>query len=394
MEKKHLLITSGGFKIGGAERVLLEYLRNINREYFEISLFLMSDFGELAVLKNEIPKDINVKYLKSSEMLKQKEILYSRKNKNLFSKLKYNFFLKNEKKNTKKIFLKYLSEMPKVDIFLDFERSFSIYKDFLQNALKIIWIHSSVKRLNKTIKNFENIVDGYDKIVVICEEMKEEMLCCYPHLREKVYVNYNPVNFEKIKLESGRNGDLTFEEQKLLDQKYIVAVSRIVQGKDFTTLIKAYKLLKESGRKEKLYILGDGEERNNVEKLIKDMELEQDILLLGNKKNPYIWIKNSELLVHSSNFEGLPTILLEGLILEKPVLSSNCSTGPKEILDNGNCGVLFPVGDEVQCFKSMADILSDEVLRDKLVKESRINLKKFNTESIMKNFYDILEVKN
>ena len=77
--RKHILISSGSLKIGGVERLLIEYLNNIDKKRFKITLILMSDFGEKAILKNELNNDINVKYLKSSDIIEKKASLYKKK---------------------------------------------------------------------------------------------------------------------------------------------------------------------------------------------------------------------------------------------------------------------------------------------------------------------------
>ena len=134
--KKHILFLSGGLKIGGVERVLIEYLNNIDREKYKITLFLMSDFGKEAVLRDELNEEIEVKYIKPLELLEEKKKLQQNK-KNIFRKLKYSKFLKNEKKYSYKNFSKNLAEISKVDIIIDFDRSFVKYKKYFQNVLNI-----------------------------------------------------------------------------------------------------------------------------------------------------------------------------------------------------------------------------------------------------------------
>ena len=99
--------------------------------------------------------------------------------------------------------------------------------------------------------------------------------------------------------------------------------------------------------------------KEDLMKQVHLLNLENDIVFLGLHKNPYPWIRASRLFVLSSKFEGLPTVLIEALSLEKTIISSNCPTGPKEILDNGKAGVLVPVMDEV----AMAEAIHEQIGR-------------------------------
>ena len=178
----------------------------------------------------------------------------------------------------------------------------------------------------------------------------------------------------------------------MMKEKYIVAVSRLdMVQKDYGTLIKAFKLLKERGVKEKLYIVGDGPGRDEIQTLIDKNNLLEDVKLIGQTKNPYIWMKNSELFVHSSNYEGLPTVLIEALILNKVVVSSDCPTGPKEILKNGECGFLYEIGDYKKLEEQLYKVISDKDLAEKFKKKSIERIKEFQASQIMNEYECLIE---
>ena len=138
---------------------------------------------------------------------------------------------------------------------------------------------------------------------------------------------------------------LSFEE-KLLEDNFICMVARIDEKqKDIKTLILAYKqLFNKNLIKEKLYLLGDGVSRRALENFVKTHKLDTQVFFLGNKANPYIWIKKANLFMLLSKYEGLPTVIIEAMILGTFVVSSDCETGPKEILKNAECADLFEVG--------------------------------------------------
>ena len=116
--------------------------------------------------------------------------------------------------------------------------------------------------------------------------------------------------------------------------------------------------------------------------------LEKQIILLGQKKNPYVWMKNAKLFVHSSFYEGLPTVLIEAMICGKVVLSSDCPTGPKEILSKENCGVLFKTGDKKDLAEKLLKLTSENLSLYQEKIKSRIE--EFKIEKIMKEYEKII----
>jgi hypothetical protein len=119
--------------------------------------------------------------------------------------------------------------------------------------------------------------------------------------------------------------------------------------------------------------------------------LENQIFFLGNKKNPYIWMKNAELFLLSSKFEGFGLVLVESMAVDTFVISSNCKTGPKEILQDGKCGDLFEIGN----FEELANkiefaLLNEEYKKDKILKAKK-RIKEFDRMVVMKQLIDILE---
>ncbi len=154
--------------------------------------------------------------------------------------------------------------------------------------------------------------------------------------------NYN--NKEVVKISNFLDFDLIEKkaEEKLEKDygKYIISVGSLTENKNHKLLINAFKILKDKYKvSEKLLIAGEGRERENLEKQIRELNLENDVLLLGQKENPYKYIKNSELYVISSKDESFSLTLVEAMFLKKLVISVK-SNGPIEILKNNKYGVL------------------------------------------------------
>lgn len=392
--KKNILFRSGSLRMGGLERVLIEVLQTIDKEKYNISLIIDDDCGEDNIFEKDIPKEIKYYFLKSQDLI-QKTEYYKEKRKNIFYKLMYNLYMNLETfimcRKSKKI----LKKIGEVDVLIDFDAGASKYIDKLNIKKKIVWIHNSIPKLKKKkskIERFGKRLEKYDKVVAICDEMKEELQKIYPKIKEKIIRIYNPFNFERIEKLKNDNTDLTNDDKKLLERKYIVAIARLdsVQ-KDFSTLIKAFKIVKEKGVEEKLYIIGDGPSREEIEQEIKKMGLEKEILLLGNRKNPYIWLKNSLFFVHSSKYEGLPTVLIEALICDKMIISSNCPTGPKEILKNESCGELFEVGNYNQLSNLLEKYILNKESKNKFLQEILKRKEEFNKEKVIKEYEKLID---
>lgn len=387
--RKKIIIRSGSLRMGGLERVLIEVLQTIDKNKYEITLVIDDDCGEDNVFEKDIPKDIKYYFLKSKELIAKTEYFKERK-KNIFYKLGYNIFMNIETFVMCLKMKKLLKIIGKVDLIIDFDGGASKYIEQLNIPKKIIWIHNSIPKLKKKqskIRRFGKRLEKYDKIVAICDEMKEELKSIYPQLAEKIVRIYNPFNFERIDKLKDDQSELSERDLELLKENYCVAISRLdTVQKDFGTLIKAFSLLKELGEKKRLFIIGDGPDRNKINQMIKDYNLCDEIILLGQRKNPYIWLKNADVFVHSSKYEGLPTVLIEALICDKLVISSNCPTGPTEILENGHAGILYTVGD----YKKLAKILREYNMKN-YIDAIEGRKKDFNKNTIIKEYENLID---
>ncbi|NJS16372.1 MAG: glycosyltransferase [Nostocaceae cyanobacterium CSU_2_110] len=139
-----------------------------------------------------------------------------------------------------------------------------------------------------------------------------------------------------------------------------LAVGRLTEQKDFSTLIKAFSLV----RKEKLarlIILGEGEARGQLEATIKNLGISEDVLLPGFTDNPYAYMYNANAFVLSSRWEGLPTVLIEAMACGCPVVATDCPSGPQEILAAGKYGELVCCGDVLALSKAMLNVLDNPI---------------------------------
>lgn len=385
MNKKEVLFYNGSLRMGGIERVLTEVLQNIDREKMKIDLVIEDGIRSLNVFEKDIPKDIKIYYLKPEEIIKKTDF-YRQRRKNIFYKIIYNLMM-NYESYLKRKNLKRIVKNKKYDVVIDFDMGLSKYIDLIESNKKIAWIHSSIEnwyQKKSRIKRLGERLKKYDVVVTICDEMKKNTIKLYPFLQEKILRIYNPFNFERIL----KNAEGYYLDTEVMKKDFAVSVMRLTENsKDFDTLIKAWQILEKKNINLKLYILGEGIDKENIENKIKLANQEENIILLGNVKNPYPWIKNSKMLIHSSKFEGLPTVLIEALILNKIVISSNCVSGPKEILENGEIGYLYEVGDYKRLAALIVNNLENPNLNTELLNEK---IQKYKKENIIKEYEKLI----
>ena len=123
----------------------------------------------------------------------------------------------------------------------------------------------------------------------------------------------------------------------------------------------------EYHHEEKLYLLGKGRDEQLLRQLAEHLGIADSVVFLGFSSNPYPWIAHAKAIAHSAKFEGLPTVMIESLIMGKLIVATDCPTGPREILDQGRAGLLTPVGDAAKMAEALHQLLTDEALQASLL---------------------------
>ena len=223
-----------------------------------------------------------------------------------------------------------------------------------------------------------------DKILVNSMEFKED-------LKKEFNVNaiciYNPLNVEEILKNSKKKSIKIFSANKKLK---IINIGRFAEQKDQFTLLKSLTYLKGIIEFEAC-IVGEGKLKNKLEEYIEKNNLKKKVKILNWMKNPFPLIKQADLFILSSKFEGLPNVLLESLVLKKFIISSNCRTGPKEILLNGKGGLLFKVGDYVELAKKIEYYYKNKNKCNNMMINSYKSLKRFDYKNNLNKYSKLLE---
>ena len=373
-----VLVLHGHLSMGGEERVLLNVLKNLVELNYDVDLLITWNHGKNNLFENEIPKKVNYEFLFKNYDGKNKII------KEIFRLRAKTTYLKKVEKRIKE---------KKYDIVIDYSSNLLKYNNFDIKIPVFAWIHFSLtfgeKLSEKKIEEYKKQYKKYDKILAICDTMRDEFVDILGMNKTKVELVYNPINLEKIK-EKAEDPNPDYE--KYLKEDYFLQVSRLTQQKQPEHLVDIYHKLKQRGIKEKLYFIGNGEKIELIKQKIKEYKLENDVILLGQIENPYPFFKNAKLFVHTAKYEGLPTVLLESLAFGTPVVAYDCPTGPKDILGkNSEYGELIPLNDKDEFVEKVYELMNNNKKYENYRKLSFVRANDFSMESNKTKLKELIE---
>ena len=329
-EKKKILIRIGSLRHGGAEKVLVTFLKNLPQDRYEIDLLLNLYSGKYLA---EVPHWINVLYLNKGEMIttnrlqdipvKAFRVMYQYVLKK-FPKLLYSTILKNKT---------YDIEFAAIHGFRD-----EILNSPLKSSKKIIWIHNDLRKTH-----FHNYTDneirkffGFDKILVISEQIQKdfENLARNENEKDRIVRIYNPLDTEEIV----KKANIGIETTKNPEPVFI-SVGTVFPQKGFDRLLKVHKRLLDEGFLHHVKIVGDGYDFENIKNLISELQITETAEMTGFTDNPYPHISNADFYILSSRYEGFPTVLFEAVTLKKKIIATEVS-GVREMLEGGKLGLI------------------------------------------------------
>lgn len=262
----------------------------------------------------------------------------------------------------------------------NFDRIFAFMETaYLPAILTNFPIIASVRNNPKVYSDFitNNILSRAKKIVAVSSEI------------EKILNRqYNIHNTSTILNPISIDNNYIIQEELSKYQPYLLSVGRLSKQKNFKMLIKAYS---ETNTQEnaKLLIVGEGKERSDLEKLISDLELENRVLLIGQKDNVKDYYIQSEIYILSSSYEGFPNVLVEALSNSCASIATNCPTGPKEIIENEQNGLLVKNENIEDMSNAIDRLYFNEELKNKFRKNSQESIEHLKVERIAKEWLKI-----
>ncbi|MGV3571589.1 MAG: glycosyltransferase [Ramlibacter sp.] len=200
-----------------------------------------------------------------------------------------------------------------------------------------------------------------DQVVAVSDGVAEDMLRHIPLRRDRVCTIYNPVVDDRLRALA--QAEPAHPWLRARDRPVILAAGRLVPQKDFALLVRAFALLR-AGRPARLVILGDGAEREALLALAVQCGVGDDVALPGFDANPFAAMRAASVFVLSSRFEGLPGVLVQAMACGTRVVSTDCPSGPREVLEGGRWGALVPVGDVAALASAIAAALDAGAVPD------------------------------
>lgn len=367
----------------GAETALLSLLQTLAREKgearYEISLYVLTGQGEMA---SRLPADVrllNKKYREES-VLTAKGRKYLKKTvlKAMFTRATvvklFPYLVKNTcamlgKKRLlpDKLLWRVLSDGGMVlpeeyDLAVSYLEGGAAYfvADHVKAAKKAAFIHVDYEKAGYTRALDKDCYLAFDKIFTVSDEVREAFLKAYPELPDKTEVFHNILNKEEIvrRAEEGEGFTDGFTGMRLL------SVGRLTAQKAFEVSVDAMKRLKDAGKNVRWYVLGEGDQHKRLQEQIDALGLTEDFILYGAVNNPYPFMKQADIYVHASRFEGKSIAIQEAQILGKPMVVSDCS-GNREQVCHGRDGLMCGLTPDSLAENIML-LLEDEALRGKL----------------------------
>lgn len=303
-----MIPTLGG---GGAERVLVNLLNNLDRTKYEIHLLTLFNKN---IYQNKLNHYIEYRYAFSKVFRGNIYIM-----KLLPPVFLWNYFIKEE-----------------YDIAVSFLEgpTTRILGGCKDKTKKICWIHTDTTSPKVFLKSYRNKIEltntynSMDSIIFVAKSAKKSFNDHFSNIISDSKVIYNAIDVEEVQKKSFESvEDVKFDE----DTINIISVGRFIEAKGYKRLIRIIYRLKKENYNIHLYLLGEGELRHKYEELINNLKLEDYITLLGFKENPYKYVRKADLFICSSYREGFSTAVSESVVVGTPVVTTLCS-GMEEML--------------------------------------------------------------
>ena len=365
MESQHIALFAKHLSVGGLQKITVRLANEFARRGHTVDLVLAKGRGPL---ESEVASDVQIVALRSHRMWGA-----------LPNLLRY---LKRSQPDV------LLAAGWQVNVIAIWTKMLS-----LTSFRLVVSVHTNATRQSEisnawyarfslpAIKVFYPFADA---IIAVSKGVLEDLSGISSRAAENGHVIYNPtVDQDLFKKAHQELSHPWFTEKN--DVPVLLGVGRMGSQKNFSLLIRAFAQLCRH-REARLVLLGDGDERRALEALTHVLNVQDSVEFVGFEENPYKYMANASLFVLSSKFEGFGLVLVEALACGCPVVSTDCPSGPREVLEGGKWGRLVPAGDEEALAKAMDESLSEEHDPERLCRRAM----DFSVDKVVDNYLDIL----
>ncbi|MGE7636516.1 glycosyltransferase [Peribacillus frigoritolerans] len=348
---------------GGAERIVANLLNNFDPNFYNLSLVVLKSGTSY-----QLPRYVKVDVLRSNNL------------KSVLPEL-INYF----KNNKIDLLISHMSLTNIVALLAmrTSKRKFPIIAVEHSTASIKYKSEGAIRRFIPMLMKFT--YRWAERIVCVSKASSQDLTSILKFENNKILTIYNPVVSDEIIKK--KNEDVHHKWLDNTNLKVIIGIGRFEKVKNFPLLIDSFNKVYETNNKTRLLILGEGKERQVLEEKIADLHLEEVIDMPGFVSNPYAYLGKASLFVLSSNFEGLPTVIIESLACGTPIVSTDCPSGPREILNNGEYGKIVPVNNVEALAQAILEQLNTKHNNKRL--EDRAN--DFTIEKSVSNYNELIK---
>lgn len=394
---KKILFMCINMNIGGTEKALLTMLNEMDSNKYDITLLMLEQYGGFL---SEIPNFVKIEYINDYKNIKSfikdppklllKRLIKGKKYINGISMISI-YTISKLTRNMNYYYKYILRSVKKLDEEYDLAVAYAGPMDFITYFIlnkieakkKAQWIHFDVTKIGFNIKFAEKNYKKFDKIFVVSEEAKEKLQKYIPELEEKTEVFTNIVNYKEIKRKS--NEFKAFNDK--VDDIKLLTVGRLTKQKGQDMIPRILKRLINDGYNIRWYCIGEGYLKDELNKKIKENELENRLILLGKKLNPYPYFKECDVYVQPSRYEGFCITLAEAKIFRKPIIITDF-VGSEQIKNN-ETGIIVRCNED-DIYNSIKSIINNKDTSNLFIE----NLGKeiFNSSREIDKIYKLIEL--
>lgn len=394
--KKNILFVMNNLNCGGAEKALISLLEIIDYSKYNVDLFLFKHAG---IFINKLPKEINLlpepvnyKYFDMPITQSLAELINKGDFRTAFSRGILGYLAKTETNGAiieQKLWRHMSRSIDEIkneyDVAIGFLEKNPVYfcVDKVKAKQKIGWIHTDYNKLGIDYRTEKGYFEKLDYIITVSEELVSILKRNFPELEEKFMCIHNIVSSKMIKKMSLGKVVLKEADDRSMS---LISVGRLAKEKGLDISLEAFDILVKRGHNIKWYLIGEGNVRDTLEKSIKERNLGDRVKLLGLKTNPYPYIKQSDIYIQTSRYEGKSISIDEAKILAKPILITNFETANDHIRNNIN-GIIAEMN-PLAVANSLELLITEEKLRNKFI--DNLMKEELGTESEINYLYELM----
>lgn len=373
--KKRIFISIHYMEIGGAEISLIGLLQALDYSKYEVDLFVYSHQGELMQF---IPKEVNLlpeipsyayieRPMKEALMHGQWGVVAAR----LWAKRQFKKYLRRTGKTESAAIFQYvgnavLKVLPSLykygqyDLAISFLTPHNIVLEKVKAKKKACWIHTDYSNIDINAEQELPVWSGYDHIVSISAEASKAFLKIFPSLKDKIVEMENilSVDFVRQRAILIPQEDIDKEMPKEEGVINLLSVGRFCEAKNYDNVPDICKRILKKGFKIKWFLIGYGGDEDLIRQKIMETGVEEHVIILGKRSNPYPYIKACDIYVQPSRYEGKSVTVREAQMLCKPVVVTNYPTAASQVVD-GKDGVIVPM-DNQRCAEGIVNLINDK----------------------------------